>query len=148
MFDVNSFLDQSVDQAMDTKVVPVPVGEFLGVIDKVDARQWTSKNDPTKSGVTLDVTWLVEDENVKQLLGRDKVTVRQGVMLDLTETGGLDYAKGRNVALGKLREAVNLNAPGQPFAPSMLTGRMAKIKVDHRVDGENIYAEVKGVVRA
>lgn len=145
MFDVNSFLDQTVDQAMDTKSVPVPVGEYLGIIEKVDARPWTSKNDPTKSGVVLDIQWVIEDDGVKQALGRDKVTVKQGVMLDLTDTGGLDLSKGRNIGLGKLRAAVDLNQPGQPFAPSMLTGRMAKVKVDHRIDGENIYAEVKQV---
>lgn len=145
MFDATSFLDMSVEGAMDTKSTPVPVGEYLAVIEKVDARQWTSKNDPTKSGVALDVQWSIEDENVKQALGRDKVTCKQGVMLDLTDAGGLDLAKGRNVALGALRAAVDLNNPGQPFAPSMLAGRMAKVSVQHRIDGENIYAEVKKV---
>lgn len=147
MFDPNAFLDMQVTETNDTKVIPVPVGEFVAVADKVDCRQWQSKADPSKSGLTLDITWLIDDAGVKETLGRDKVTVRQGIMLDLTESGGLDMGKGRNVGLGKLREGLNLNQPGQPFSFSMIPGRVVKVSVSHRIDGENIYAEVKGVAR-
>lgn len=148
MFDATSFLDMSIEGAMDTVSVPVPVGEYTAVVEKVDARPWTSKNDPTKSGVALDVVWNIDDQGVKETLGRDKVTVKQGIMLDLTEAGGLDLGKGRNIGLGKLRAALNLNQPGQPFSPSMLNGRVAKVKVTHRIDGDNVYAEVKEVAAA
>lgn len=148
MFSAEQFLDMQVDGAMDTKVVPVPVGEFLGICTEVKARTWASKKDPSKSGVTLDLTWEIEDQNVKAMLGREKVTVRQGIMLDLTESGGLDIGKGKNVGLGRVREAVGLNSPGQPFSATMIVGRPAKLKVTHRVDGETIYAEVSGVTRA
>ena len=84
---------------------------------------------------------------MKELLGRDKVTVRQGIMLDITDSGGLDMGKGRNIGLGRLREAIGLNTPGQPFSFSMVAGRVAKVNVSHRIDGENIYAEVKGVAK-
>ena len=147
MFDPNQFLDLQITEANDTKVIPVPVGEFTAVADKAECRTWQSKKDPSKSGVTLEVTWAIDDQGVKDLLGRDQVTVRQGIMLDLTEEGGLDMGKGRNVGLGRLREALGLNVPGQPFAFSMIPGRMAKIKVDHRIDGENVYAEVKGAAK-
>lgn len=147
MFDPNQFLDLQITEANDTKVIPVPVGEFTAVADKTECRTWQSKKDPSKSGVTLEVTWAIDDQGVKELLGRDQVTVRQGIMLDLTDEGGLDMGKGRNVGLGRLREALGLNVPGQPFAFSMIPGRMAKIKVDHRIDGENVYAEVKGAAK-
>ena len=148
MFDPNQFLDMQTTDANDTKVVPVPVGEYLAQVSEVKARTWTSKSDPTKSGVALDVQWEIEDANVKALLGRDKVTVKQGIMLDMTESGGLDMGKGKNIGLGRIREACGLNTPGQPFAASMLTGRMAKVSVTHRVDGDQIYSEVKGVAKA
>ena len=147
MFDPNQFLDLQITEANDTKTIPVPVGEFTAVADKAECRTWQSKKDPSKSGVTLEVTWAIDDQGVKELLGRDTVTVRQGVMLDLTDEGGLDMGKGRNVGLGRLREALGLNIPGQPFAFSMIPGRMARIKVDHRIDGENVYAEVKGAAK-
>lgn len=148
MFDPNQFLDTSVTEANSTTKVPVPEGEYTAIIDKVDARQWTSKQDPTKSGITLDITWSVDDQAVKEALGREKVTVRQGIMLDLTDAGGIDTGKGRNISLGKLRQATGLNVPGQAFAFSMLNGRMAKVMVKHRIspdDSDVIYDEVKAV---
>ena len=147
MFNPEQFLDQQFTEANDTKLVPVPVGEYTAIAGEVKCRQWQSKADPSKSGLTLDITWEIDDPAVKELLGRDKVTVRQGIMLDLTESGSMDMGKGRNVGLGRLREALNLNQPGQPFSFSMIPGRLAKVSVTHRIDGENIYAEVKSVAR-
>lgn len=145
-FDAQSFLDATVSSANDTKIVPVPVGEYMGIIDKVSPRQWQSK-DGTQSGIALDIIWLVEDAGVKQVLGRETVTCKQGIMLDLTSGGGLDLSSGKNVGLGRLREAVGKNEEGQPFAFSMLPGLSAKIAVSHRVAGEETYAEVKAVAK-
>lgn len=147
MFNPEQFLDQQFTEANDTKLVPVPVGEYTAIAGEVKCRQWQSKADPSKSGLTLDITWEIDDPAVKELLGRDKVTVRQGIMLDLTESGSMDMGKGRNVGLGRLREALNLNQPGQAFSFSMIPGRLAKVAVTHRIDGENIYAEVKSLAR-
>src|SRR5512136_3156739 len=97
-FDPQSFLESSISGSNDTKIVPVPVGEYMGIIEKVLPRQWQSK-DGTSSGVALDVFWFVEDDNVKQYLGRDIVTVKQGIMLDLTASGQVDMSKGKNVGL-------------------------------------------------
>lgn len=145
-FDPQSFLDSSVSGSNDTKIIPVPVGEYMGIIEKVLPRQWQSK-DGTASGVALDVFWLVEDDNVKQYLGRDTVTVKQGIMLDLTASGQVDMSKGKNIGLGRLREAVGKNDPTQAFSFSMLPGMSAKIAVAHRPSGEDIFAEVKGVAK-
>lgn len=144
-FDPDLFLAQTVEQANDTKITPCPSGEFMGYVKDFKARQWQGKKDPSMSGVALDITWSVDDQGVKQLLDRDEVTVKQGIMLDMTEEGGLDMGKGKNVGLGRLREALGLNIPGQAFSFAMLSGRVAKITVTHRVDGEDIFAEVKMV---
>lgn len=151
MFDSTSFMDMQVERANSTQLVPVPAGEYTATIEKVEPRAWTSSKDPSKSGVALDVTWIVDDDAVRQLLERDKVTVKQGLMLDLNETGaGLDMGNGKNVGLGRLREAMGLNEAGKPFAFSMLPGRPARILVSHRTDPDKpdvIYAEVKGVAK-
>jgi hypothetical protein len=144
-FDPQSFLDASITESLDTKTIPCPVGEFMGIIDKVVPRQWTSKDGAT-SGIALDVFWLVEDESVKAFVGRDTVTVKQGIMLD-TKDGGLDTTKGKNIGLGRLREAVNMNQSGQPFSFAMLAGQAAKVSVSHRIAGEDTFAEVKTVGR-
>jgi len=147
MFSPEQFLDMQVTESNDTKTIPVPVGEYTAVAEEVKCRQWQSKKDPSMSGLTLDIKWSIDDPAVKELLGRDKVTVNQGIMLDLTDSGGLDMGKGRNIGLGRLREAIGCNTPGQPFSFMMVSGRVAKISVSHRIDGENIYAEVKGVAK-
>ena len=147
MFDVSSFLQTEVAGANDTKTVPCPVGEYPAQITKIDVRPWTSKKDPSMAGVTLDVTWEIDNAEVKALLGREKVTVRQGIMLDTTDAGGLDMGKGRNVGLGRLREAVNLNDPTRAFAFTQLEGQFANVSVTHRVDGEDVYSEVNKVSR-
>lgn len=147
MFSPEQFLDIQITESNDTKVIPIPVGEYMAVVKEVKVRPWQSKSDPSKAGIALDLIWSIDDAGVKQLLGRDEVNTKQGVMLDMTEAGGLDVGKGRNISLGRLREAVGLNTPGQPFSFGMLTGRVAKVKVEHRVDGDAIYAEVKGVAK-
>lgn len=147
MFSPDQFLDMQVTDANDTKIVPVPVGEYNAVISEVKVVSWQKKDDPSVAGLKLQITWELDSPEVKALLQRDKVTVRQDQMLDLTESGGLDMGKGRNVGLGRLREATGLNTPGQPFSFTMLTGRMAKVSIKHRVDGDTIYSEVKGVAK-
>ena len=147
MFNPDQFLDMQFEGQNDTKVVPVPAGEYTAMIEEVKVRQWQGKADPSKSGLTLDIQWSIDDPSVKELLGRDKVTVKQGIMLDLTDAGGLDMGKGRNIGLGRLREALDLNQPGRPFSFTMLTGRVARVSVSHRITDDNVFAEVKQVAR-
>lgn len=148
MFDPAMFLEMTVTEANSTESIPVPEGEYLAVVTEVKARTWQSKTDAEKSGIALDITWEIDDANVKEVVGRDKVTVKQGIMLDLNEAGGLDVGKGRNVNLGRLREAVGLNVPGQPFSFTMLNGRVGKVQISHRVHEGQIFADVKGVAAA
>ena len=103
-FDPNTFLTMTVEEANDTKISPCPAGEYLAVATKVEPKSWASR-DGSSSGMKLEITWDIDDANVKQLLGREKVTSRQNIMLDLNEAGnGLDMGKGKNVGLGRLRE--------------------------------------------
>ncbi len=147
-FDPSVCLDATMTEGNSTAATPVPEGEYTAVIDgDPQIRQWQGRKDPTQSGLALDVLWSIDDASVKEALGRDKVTVKQGIMLELNSAGGIDTGKGRNVALGRLRDAVNLNEPGKPFSFRMLAGQVAKVSVKHRVDGDAVYAEVKGVAR-
>lgn len=144
-FDAQSFLDAAVSGTNDTKLIPVPVGEYQAFIDKVEPRPWQSK-DGSKSGIALDVFWSIEDQDVKSFLGRDTVTVKQGIMLDLTSEGKLDMSKGKNIGLGRLREAVGKNDHNQ-FSFSMLPGCFGKVSVSHRVNDDDVFAEIKGVAK-
>jgi hypothetical protein len=146
-FDPATFLNQSFDEALDTKVVPCPVGEYLGLAEKVEVKPWAAR-DGSSSGLKVEIVWDIQDENAKAVTGRDPVRVRQQQMLDLTDTGQLDFAKGKNVGLGRIREALGLNTPGEPFSFAMIQGRMAKVKVSHRASGEDLYDEVKAIASA
>jgi len=151
MFDPQSFLDQEIQGENSTVAVPCPAGDYTAIVDKINLRQWQKKDDPSVSGITLEVFWSIDSQEVRELLGREKVLVKQGIMLDLTEAGGIDMGKGRNVSLGKLRQALDLNNAGQAFSFNTLPGRVAKVKVTHRpdqVDPEKIYPEVTMVAKA
>lgn len=127
-FDPKLLLDSTMNDANSTTRIPVPAREHLAVISGVDIR---SGNKDGKDWAFLDVTYEIDDPTVKAELGRDKVSLTQGIGLDFTPSGGLDFSKGRNVNLGRLREAVGLNQPGQPFSFRMLVGRPVKILVTH-----------------
>ena len=149
MFDADSFLQSSTTEANDTKIIPCPPGEFAAIIDKITPKQ-VQFNGGTETRIVLDVQWLIEDAGAKAATGRDVVTVKQAIFLDTTPTGGLDMAQGKNVALGRLREAVGKNTPGEPFSFAMLPGLMAKVSVSHRQDKndpEVSYAEIKMVTK-
>lgn len=145
-FDPQAFLDSSVTESNDTVVIPCPIGEYTGIVDKLLPRTWQSK-DGTQSGVAIDVLWLIEDNDVKAFLGRDTVIVKQGIMLDTLSSGALDMSKGKNVPLGRLREALEMNSPGQPFAFSMIPGRAGKVSVTHRLANEDTFAEIRSVAK-
>lgn len=148
VFNPEAFLDATTEESMSTSTLPCPEGEYPATIKELKIRPWQSKKDPTQAGYAADILWSIDDQAVLQHLERKEVLVKQGIMLDLTEQGGLDCSKGKNVGLGRLREAVNLNQPGKPFAMNQLPGRSAKVLVKHRPDDRDpsvIYAEVKGV---
>jgi hypothetical protein len=149
-FDPASFLFATTSETTDTISVPVPVGEYQAIVEKVACRPWQAK-DGSSSGLALDIIYNVDDATVKALLGRDKVVVKQGIMLELTDAGALDNGKGKNPVLGRLREAVGQNVKGQPWAPSMLEGQPLKVSVKHRIANiggvDTPVAEVNGTLK-
>jgi hypothetical protein len=98
--------------------------------------------------VIMSVNWEIKDDALKAQLDRTP-RVRQDVWLDQDSNGDLDYAKGKNVGLGRLREALGQNSPGAAWSPAMLKGAgPAMISVTERPDNNNrdvIYNDVKSV---
>lgn len=146
IFNVEQFLDEVHEQANDTKVIPVPEGEYLAQIHDVKARTWTSK-DKSASGVSLDVNFEIDDLNAKTITGRDKILVKYSFSLDMTDQNKLDFGRGKNVKLGKLREVLDMNVPGTAFSFLNMKGRMAKVFVTQRPseDGQDVYNDVRSV---
>lgn len=143
VFDPDAFLSETIKGEIDTRIIPVPEGEWAAQIDRITFRQL----DDTR--IVMDVTWEILDDSVKEKTNHAKPTCRQGVFLDMTEEGSIDLSKGKNRQLGILRAAVGQNS-GKPWAPSMLYGQLAKVKVQHSPnadDPENPYANVRGVTK-
>lgn len=129
MFDPKTLLDATTTEANSTVRIPIDAGEHVAVIGEVGIR---NGNKDGRDWAFLDVTYDIDNPELKAKLGRDKISLTQGVGLDFTPIGGLDYSKGKNVMLGRLREAVGLNVPGQPFGFRMLQGKVVKILVNHK----------------
>jgi hypothetical protein len=147
-FDADSFMNFTTTDAGSTKVRPCPIGDWLAMVEDIKFRSGTS--DDGKAWVSMDVFWSIQDEAPKQELGRDKVTVKQGIFIDLTDSGLMDMGPDKNVKLNRLREAVGQNVQGQPWAPSMLKGQLARIKVTHRPDERSpgdFFADVGAVAK-
>lgn len=142
-FNPDLFLNTETDSASATTYTPVPEGEFNASIKTIKPRVLTDGR------AVLDITWTVNDETARQETGMAEPSVRQTIWLDTTESGGLDFGKGKNVGLGRLREAVGQNQAGKPWAPGMLVGQVATVKVSHSIDkrdGVTINADVKAVL--
>lgn len=152
MFDADAFMNSTIDQSNSTKVKPAPVGEYFAEIKDVKPSSGTiSKGENAgKPWARLSVVCEVSDPSgaLEAEIGSPTKRVTASIMLDLNDAGnGLDMREGKNVRLGRLREAANLNRPGEPFAPPMLIGRTVKVKVGHRTDDtdpETVYDEITG----
>ncbi len=142
-FDPSLLEETIVDAANATSGLTVPEGEYNGLIDDYTFRDKIT----TKFGerVPLDIYWMIPDEDLKKKLDRDTVTVKQGLLLEVNEDDSLAVGPGQNVALGRLRAALNLNGKGFSF-PKFRGAGPARILVSHRVTDEGTFSEVKKVV--
>lgn len=144
-FNPTQLMNTEVTGALDTTIIPIPEGDWNGVAEKFEFRQADSK-DKSTTYTFLEVTWSFNDSEIEVVTMRDKNTARQSMILDLTPTGNLDMSKGKNVGLGRLREALGQNDAGKPWAFGMITGGVALCSVKHRVtDAGDIIPEVRKV---
>lgn len=147
MFSPQEFIQVQYQESTATHRIPVEVKDYPAQISKVEAREVTitKGQNAGQKAIVLDVVYNIDDAEQKELTGRDPLTVRQSIFLDTTERGGLDFGKGKNVRLGRLREAAGQNAEGQAWSPGMLSGVMVRVQITQRIDGEDIYEDIKKV---
>jgi hypothetical protein len=151
VFNPDTFLNMQVTGALDTQRIPIPIGDYIGVIDDVKPRR-------AKDSALLDVFILVDGDQmtsegkpIKEVTGLPKNVARYSCFLDLTPEGGLDLSKGKNVPLGQLREAVSQNDPSRMWSPGMLKGQALKVTIKHRMadDGSGqMFHDIKAVQKA
>lgn len=142
-FDAANFLNTVYTDSHATQYVPIPEGIYPAMTGVPNVVNGNSKKDG-KPWFRLDLPLIIDDANVRELLGRDEVRSKFSIMLDV-ENGALANGPGRNVQLGRLRDALGLNEPGQEFTLQMLGGRSCKAAVSHRAHPDRqgeVIAEV------
>ena len=148
-FNPELFLQTSYNQETSTKSEPLEPGEYVGLIQNLNPRQVQGKQDPTKTYVFLDMEIKVNTPP-EQLarVGRESSNLRYSVGVEFNESGAIDMGKGKNIGLGRLREAVGQNVSGQPWSPAMLNNQMVKVKVGQTPnpkDSSIIWNEITAV---
>lgn len=151
-FDPNQFMNQPSDP-MATVFENIKEGEYTFMVDteiEFTEIKWNDKNTgEPRSAPLMRVPLVLLDAGQgaaeKHRLGRDKITVRCDITLDVTNTGQLDNGPNKNVLLGQLRDALGQNTPG--WTPNQLKSAGPILgKVTHRADKndpQKKYAEVK-----
>ena len=143
VFDTNSLLNTEVTEANDTQAIPIPEGEYTGVISKIEIK--TVKGQDSETPVA-EITWEIDSEEVQNVTGRDKNTSRQSIWLELTPGGNIDMGRGKNPVLGRLREALGQNISGKPWSFGQLLGGVATVNISHRMQEDGtVLTNVKRV---
>lgn len=131
-FDPESFDFLEVVGANDTRRIPVPEypdGVMLICKDTHKPKQFTMK-DSGETRWVAELVFIVDHDLAREATGMKEPTIRMPIWLDINEQG-LDMGKGKNVDLGRAREAMGLNDPQRPFKFSDFKGRMCKGVVKH-----------------
>ena len=148
-FDPTQLLDTSTDEQLDTRLTPVPEGEWTAQIKDATFRSFATKDGGTF--IKCNIVWSIQDPEVSKVTNRDENYVYQNFPVDTKGDGSelaLDFSKGKNVRLGAVRAAIGQNKPGKKWSPRMMIGQMAKVSVKQDPnpnDPESVYANVKSV---
>lgn len=160
-FNANSFVNQTFTGANSTRYVTAPEGDYTLMIDSrsTDVEKWMSENEAKKGPnagrvfVSMDVPVEILDDTVRATLQQEHVYSRYRMILDFDKDGRLDFSEGKNVKLGKLRDALHQNDPSQPWNPVMLGNSSVPFKghvieTPDKTDPTVKYSEVSRVTRA
>lgn len=161
-FDAEDFMRQTVDAPLSTEFTMVPQGEYLAQIgdfdrDAIENIDFTYKRGPNAGSpgqmLKLTLPFVINDEAVKQELGRDKVVVTKQIILDTDDSGKLAFGTNRNIELGRIRDAVGQNSNGTPWSILDLRGagpvmvKVGHVEFDRRDGTKGKRAEIERVVR-
>src|SRR5580765_1760999 len=84
MFDPEAFMSQTIDAPLETEFLTVPAGEYTATIDDFTSEAFEQINFEYKKGpragtpgtmTKFSLPFVIQDEQVKQDLGRDKLVV-------------------------------------------------------------------------
>lgn len=160
-FDPDAFLQQTIDQPMETERELVPEGEYPAMIGDFESKALEMVDFTYKKGdragqpgsmLKFTCPFSLQDDNLKAALGRDTVVATKQMILDVGVDGGLDFGKDKNIDLGRLRAAVGQNVAGAWGIMNLRGAGPLMVQVKHvtykRNDGsEGKRAEVQRVAK-
>lgn len=145
-FDPDLFMQQQVDQPLETEFRLCPEGEYQAMIgdftseafEQIDFQYKRGPNAGQPGTMTkFSCPFVISDSRLAAELGRDTATVMRQIILDIAPDGGLDFGPNKNVPLGQIRNAVGQNNPG-PWQISQLRGAgPVMVRVVHRSGKRN-----------
>jgi hypothetical protein len=148
MLSTEEFLQTTTEESLDDHLDPCPAGDWLCVAGKPEIKDFIFKSGDHEGeqGFRMTIRWAVQDDEPRQAVDRENLSVMQSVLLDVTPDGaGLDMGKGKNIGLGAIRSALGQNTPGAPWSPAMIEGQLAKLSIAAEIYKDRPQAVVKGV---
>jgi len=139
-FNAEQFEQTVVDGANQTSFVPIPEADYTAYVEEYSFRELQVQGEQR---IICAVSWVIPDEDLAKELSMQEIKVKQDIWLDLTDDGNLDFGTNKNVQLGRLRQALDLNTPG--FQWSALQGKQALISIAHtqkKDDPSVVYSNV------
>src|SRR5437899_3342341 len=97
LFNPDTFLSESAGGPLSTERVLIPANTYSNCYIKDLKPKEGIIKEGDRAGepwARLNVVWVVDDEALREELGRREIVVTQGIMLDLDAGGGLDTSKG------------------------------------------------------
>lgn len=150
-FNADSFLNQTVEAKLDVRRIPMPEGDHdeMQVADLAISSGTVAKGDNAgKLWVQLKAKLVCTDPNVAQemkLSGDQVPTVYWQEFIDLDDNGQLDISDGKNIKLGKLRQACGQNNDDE-WSMNDLKSAVLGARVTHAFNNDgDPYAVVKAV---
>ncbi len=149
-FDPSALLETETDGDFNTRLIPIPEGEFAAHIKEggVSVRGGTKDGAPWRAA---DILFIIDDEEVKTSTSLKEPTAKLGLFLETDASGQRLLTKednpNANVKLGKLKEAVGIK-PGRKFSLRHLEGLSCFVRIKQRTDPqdiETIYSDVVAV---
>lgn len=134
MFSQEEFLSGSSEVALDDKFNQLEPGEYqaqVGVDDKAMEIKTGEKDGKPWAQIAVKYEVLDPSGDIEKALGR-KPSITQRFFIDLTESGGFDYGKQKNVRFGQLLSATGCNVKG--WKPTDVKGKRLTIKVAKQKD--------------
>jgi hypothetical protein len=151
-FDPSVFLGATLTEA-NTRRPPIPGGlSFPGTLGEPTTRTAEGKKESTLGQVFVFCEVPVEvdisgNPQVRALVGQDKVPLRYSFRLDVKSGGALDMAPGKNNGLRILRDALDMNKPGEAFNLMMIVGRQVLCRIGNRPYQGDVFDEVESIAK-